>query len=291
MSDEAILDIIVEGYQAEKPTTLEEERQRSLEKIYSARQNSTILNAKMVAIETHSYGEETTPCAVVRVDTIKGIIPMEYMGAKDYRQLRNMTGTTISFKVIGIDKERDLFIGNRVAALEHLKGATFNRLEEAFKKNTDGVIVSASVRYVSPAYLVLQIGGIETTMNVSEYDYGWISDLRQKVEVEDTLHVKVLSFDREKETIQVSRKQAIPDPWESVDKHFSVGNEYIGVVSGVTEYGNFVNLMPGIDCLCPHMKFEALNAGYEVLVRIRNISKEDRKIEARVMKILKKTTK
>ena len=291
MSDEAILDIIVEGYQSDKPATLEEERQRALEKIYSARQKSTILNAKMVAIETHGQGEEATPCAVVRIDTAKGIIPLEYMGAKDYRQLRNMTGTTISFKVIGIDKERDLFIGSRTAALEQLKDATFNRLEEAFKNNPDGVIVAASVRYVSAGYVVLQIGGIETSMSVSEYDYGWNSDLRQKVEVEDTLHVKVLNFNREKGTIQVSRKEAMPDPWDSVQKHFSVGNEYIGVVSGVTEYGNFINLMPGIDCLCPHMKFEALNAGYEVLVRIRNISTEERKIEARVMKVLKKSSR
>ncbi|WP_026701632.1 hypothetical protein [Salibacterium aidingense] len=284
MSEEAMMDIFVDGYQSEQPATPEEEMQRSMEKVYSARQNSTILNAEMIAIEEHGQGEEQRNCAVIRIGHMKGIIPMEYMEAKDYRQLRNMMGTQLSFKVIGIDRERDLFIGSRQAAMEHMRGSTFNRLEE----KGVGVTVAASVRFVQRDVLILQIGGIETSMNVSEYDYAWVSDLRQEVSIEDTMHVKILDFDRESGQIRVSRKQARPNPWESVRQFFTENNEYVGYVSGVVEYGNFINLMPGIDCLAPHMKFEALNAGDKVTVRIRDIQQDEQKINARVVNILKR---
>ncbi|WP_240377221.1 30S ribosomal protein S1 [Bacillus piscicola] len=296
MSEETMLDIFVEGYQTNEPITEEEERQRALEKVYSARQNSTILQSEMIAIENHGQGENDTPCAVVRIGTVKGIIPMEQMEAKDYRQLRNMMGTSIDFKVIGIDRERDLFIGSRKAALEHMKGATFNRLEEAFRKAEEkgvesNVIVNAVVRFVNKNYMLLQIGGIETTMDVSEYDYDWINDLREKVKVEEKIPVKVLSFDRENERIEVSRKQTISDPWINVRKFYNERFEYSGTVSGVREFGNFIKLMPGINCLAPHMKFEALNAGDKVLVRIREIDEENQKITGRVIKVIQRAKK
>jgi small subunit ribosomal protein S1 len=67
--------------------------------------------------------------------------------------------------------------------------------------------------------------------------------------VGDSIQVKVLKFDRERERVSLGYKQLLPDPWSSVEERFPVGTRLNGKVASVADYGAFVELEPGVEGL------------------------------------------
>src|SRR5204863_500908 len=61
--------------------------------------------------------------------------------------------------------------------------------------------------------------------------------------------VKVVTIDREKRRVYVGMKQLLPQPWDSGGDKYRSGERVRGTVSRVTDFGAFVELEPGIECL------------------------------------------
>src|SRR5690606_16812193 len=131
-----------------------------------------------------------------------------------------------------------------------------------------GEITKASVAHVGLKHIVVDLGGIESSIHVSELSHGWIDNLHDKFRIGDVIDVKILNIDKEKESITVSHKDTLPNLWDKVEKKFKINSEHKCKISGVTEVGNFVNLAEGVDAFAPHLRHEVFNAGDEVLVRI-----------------------
>lgn len=77
-------------------------------------------------------------------------------------------------------------------------------------------------------------------------------------------------------------KEAESNPWPSCAGRYQKGNEYVGTVSGVGEYGVFINLEPGVDSLSRHLKFQDVKKGDRVLVRILETDPEKQQVRSRV---------
>jgi small subunit ribosomal protein S1 len=69
------------------------------------------------------------------------------------------------------------------------------------------------------------------------------------VKVGDELQVKVLKFDKERMRVSLGHKQLEPDPWADVPAKFPLGARVPGRVVGVTDYGAFVEIAPGVEGL------------------------------------------
>ena len=65
----------------------------------------------------------------------------------------------------------------------------------------------------------------------------------------DTIRVKVLSFDLEKERVSLGMKQLSVDPWSIASEKYPVGSRVSGVVVSLTDYGAFIELEEGIEGL------------------------------------------
>ncbi|QOY37652.1 S1 RNA-binding domain-containing protein [Anaerobacillus isosaccharinicus] len=273
------LQVLVEGYDINQEVVAgnHQEHDKDWEEVYRSRQTNTIMQSEVIGIEENSLGEKTFPCAVVYIGNVKGIVPLEFMNVENYRDLRRMTGQKIAFKVVGLDKKANLFIANRTAAIEHMAGATWKKIET-------GLVVLGVVRRVARNLIHVDIGGVSAKLEIDEYGYGWNDDLRKEVKEGDHLKVKLLSVDKDKKTVKISRKATLPNPWDNISNRFSVDGEYVGTVSGVVNYGNFINLAPGIDALTQHMRFTKLSTGDKVLVKIRDINVKDQKINAKIVR-------
>ena len=53
----------------------------------------------------------------------------------------------------------------------------------------------------------------------------------------DTIQVKVLKFDRDRDRVSLGYKQLLSDRWSSVAERFPVGTRVIGKVASVADYG------------------------------------------------------
>lgn len=267
--------MLIEGFDAKKMP--KEEVDKDWRKIVAAKQNDTILQAEMGGLE--KIGEKD--CAVVNIGRVRGYIPMEYTGVENLRQLRALTGKKIVFKVLEYIEEPDkkIFMASRTAAIDEMAEITLRKIEE-------GDEIIAVVRTVSPSLVRADIGGIEVRLPVTEISYGWIDDLEEHVSVGDHLRVKVLGIDKEKKEVRVSAKALLPNPWETVKERYKRNGEYVGTVSGVRDYGIFVNLEEGVDSLASHLKFQNVQKGDKVLVRVNQIDEENQQIRCRVVRVI-----
>src|SRR5207247_5732989 len=65
----------------------------------------------------------------------------------------------------------------------------------------------------------------------------------------DTVQVKVLDIDRDRQRISLGLKQTQEDPWQRVVDTYSVGDELEGAVTKVVAFGAFVEIMNGVEGL------------------------------------------
>lgn len=269
---------LIEGFEEEKDEALQEQgHDDSWEQIYGAKQNNLILQALLVG--TTVVRERL--CGVVQIGSVRGFIPQEFSGTKDAHEFKAQVGSPVAFKIVTYDREEDTFIASRQAALEHMANVTWSQLEL-------GRNIRAVVRSVERKILRADIGGIEVELPVQEYAHGWIDDLEEVVQRGDHIRVKVVALDKEAKTVQVSKKALEPDPWPECSRHFARGGDYVGKVTGIVDYGVFVNLAPGVDALTRHPKFERdkVKRGEKVLVRLMNVDAAKKQIYGIISKKL-----
>ncbi|OZU89043.1 hypothetical protein CIL03_08480 [Virgibacillus indicus] len=272
--------ILIEGFDPTKMVDQEiEHASEDWRKVYGAYQNKKILQAPITGIENFGTKENEKICAIVTVGTIRGLIPMEFAGADNLRQLRAMTGQTVAFKVVNYDREAEIFTGSRLEALEQMADITLRKIEE-------GDHIPAVIHHVGQHILRADIGGIEAVIPIEDVRYGWIDNLHDEFSTGDVLKVKVISIDKEAKKVKVSAKAAQENPWPDCTKRYQKGGEYVGVVSGVREYGVFVNLEPGVDSLASHLKFQNVKKGDRVLVRVQNINVKDEQVRTRIIRVM-----
>ncbi|MGJ9458948.1 hypothetical protein [Oceanobacillus sp. CF4.6] len=166
--------VMIEGFDPAK--IVDQEQDHAMEnwmKIYGAYQNNKILYAPISGIEkVGPDGEEKKACAVVRVGSIRGLIPLEFTGAENLRQLRSMTGQNIAFMILNYDQENELFTASRTKALEKMSDITLRKIGEED-------VIPAVIRHVAADYMLGDIGGIQVFLPIAEIRYGWIDDLHE----------------------------------------------------------------------------------------------------------------
>ena len=73
--------------------------------------------------------------------------------------------------------------------------------------------------------------------------------LQDKFKVGEEVEVLVVSLDKDNRRMSLSIKQLEKNPWESIDEQFKIGQKIKGTISNITDFGIFVQLIPGIDGL------------------------------------------
>ncbi|HWO74722.1 MAG TPA: 30S ribosomal protein S1 [Bacillus sp. (in: firmicutes)] len=280
MTDQ-MLHVLVEGYDEQLAIEAREQVEDTSAdwmEVYAARQNGTILQGELEGIESP---EPDKTYGIVHIGRIRGYIPMSEIGGNitSLKQFRQLVGKKIAFKVTTLLRDEEQFVASRKAAIEQMSEATWKRLEL-------GMVVIAVVRDVRSKKIQLELGGVTTNLEADEYDYKFIEDLRDIVKVGDHMRVKVISLDKEKRQVKVSAKALKQNEWDKIATTYRVKGEYSGVITGVSEFGTFVNLSGNVDALTPHLKFENVKKGDRVLVRIQEINPKKKHVKAKIVRKL-----
>ena len=109
--------------------------------------------------------------------------------------------------------------------------------------------MSGVVKNMTEYGAFVDLGGIDGLLHVSDLSYGNVTHPSSVIHVGETISVKVLKFDREKERISLGLKQLNPDPWSTIDERYPANSKVIGRIVSVTDYGAFVELEPGVEGL------------------------------------------
>jgi len=113
----------------------------------------------------------------------------------------------------------------------------------------EGQTVRGVVKNVTGYGAFVDLGGIDGLLHITDMSWGRVASPLDAVRPGEEVEVKILKYDREKGRISLGRKQLLPNPWASVAERYAVGTKLTGKIMGLTDYGAFVELEPGIEGL------------------------------------------
>ena len=260
--------------------------------VYSSRQNRIALKWPVIGIEEHVLrfrGEEKEKvlCLVVGKERVKGLIPFQESGVDPgpnkhatRNRLLGLLGQELDFVVTNIDIDNEQFLASRKAALERLTSRTWSDLKE-------GDVRTCIARRVGRV-VVVEVGGVEGILPASEISYGWVDEILDVMQPGETFDVKIKELDREKQRLIVSIKDLIPNPWPDAARRYAKNAFYKGVVTGVTNFGIFVALEPGVNALLRHFRSEIPRKGDEIAFVINSIDTKVGKIRGTPIRVLRR---
>lgn len=284
MSNNYTLNVLIEGYDESKAQSLIDqgsEFDRDWRDVYESRQNSTILQAELMGLENKVYS--TNPkkemlCGIVEIGRVRGLVPLEFFGVDGRDGAKKLIGEKIAFVVIGLDKANNFFIGSRKEAIRLMADRALKRIDK-------GDRILAVVRQVYNSNIVVDIGGIQSSIPASEASYAWVDSMHDLFKVGDHLETKVMDIDKKKQEVQLSIKALQTNPWDRVHDYFKEGGEYVAKVSGIAEFGTYINLRDGISGLGPHLRHEVVKKGDKVLVRVLKIKQKQQQMNIKIVKV------
>ncbi len=153
-------------------------------------------------------------------------------------------GETVAVKVLSFDKEHEkISLG-----IKQLIGNPWETLGAEFQP---GARVKGIISSITNYGLFVEVAkGVEGLVHISEISWtDRINDLRSKYAVNDQIDVYVVSVDKVNRRMSLSVKRLEKNPWESIGEQFKVGQRIKGKISNITDFGIFIELLPGADGL------------------------------------------
>ena len=127
----------------------------------------------------------------------------------------------------------------------------------------------------------IDLGGVDGLVHVTELSHERNVSPKSVVSVGDEVEVKVLAIDEEAGRVSLSLKATTPGPWDGVEQKLAAGDVIEGKVKRLTDFGAFVEVLPGIDGLVhisqiSHKRVEnpkdVLSVGQEVNVKVLDVN-------------------
>jgi len=182
----------------------------------------------------------------VDVDGVAAFLPGSQVDVRPIRNLESLRNQEIEARVIKLNRKRSNVVLSRKAILEQenegKKSETLNALEE-------GIIVEGQIKNLTDYGAFVDLGGIDGLLHVTDMSWGRLQNPAEMFRVAETVQVKVLKFDKDRERVSLGYKQLLPDPWESVEERYPTGLRLQGKIASVTDYGAFIELEPGVEGL------------------------------------------
>ena len=182
----------------------------------------------------------------VDIGGVFAFLPGSQIDLKPVRNLDSLIGQRLKFKVIKFNRKRNNIVLSRRSLLEEERKQL---RDETLKNLVEGEIVEGTVKNLTDYGAFIDLGGIDGLLHITDIAWGRIGHPSEKLTVGDRLKVKILHYDREKEKVSLGLKQALPDPWETVQERYPVGTRMKGRVVNITDYGVFVELEEGVEGL------------------------------------------
>jgi small subunit ribosomal protein S1 len=177
---------------------------------------------------------------------VRAFLPASQIELRPVHDLEGWKDRAIEVRVLKLNRKRGNVVVSRRAILEDEQKA---KREELAGTLAEGSVVTGHVKNVTDYGVFVDLGGMDGLLHVSDLAWGRAPHPSSVVQPGQEIQVLILKFDKEKQRISLGRKQLLPDPWATVPERFPVGRRVNGKVVGVTDYGAFVQIEPGVEGL------------------------------------------
>jgi len=247
---------------------LEEKEKRKAETLSNLKEGK-VVNGRVSSIK--DFG------VFVDLGGVEGLIHPENLSwgwIKDPREVVSL-GKKVKVVVLKLDKDkRKISLG-----LKQTQPDPWSEVEKRYKV---GSRVKGKVTHLTNFGVFVELEkGVEGLIHISDLTWDkYIQHPREILREGEVVEVEILNIEAEKKKISLGLKQTQPDPWEKVLKEYKEGDIISGKVQEITNFGVFVNLIPGIDGFI-HIS----ELGKEYISDIKKVVSIGKEIKAKVISI------
>lgn len=221
---------------------------------------------------------------LVEWNTLRGFVPASQLvdfpsGHGDTPDRRDLlvarVGQTVNVRVIEMDREQNrLILSERAAQVQPgTRASVLNTIKA-------GDVCSGQVTNLCDFGVFVDLGGLEGLIHISELSWGRVGHPRDVLKRGDTIRVHVMQVDPNEERVALSLKRLHPDPWQTVEQRYAVGQVVEGVVTNVVDFGAFACIEEGLEGL---IHVSELAEGH--FLHPRNVVNEGDVVRARILNI------
>jgi small subunit ribosomal protein S1 len=220
---------------------------------------------------------------LVEWNSLRGFVPasqlVDFPSAGDGQARRTelavKIGQLLPLRVIELNRSQNrLVLSERAAQVQ--AGARADILTRLRKGDT----CEGRVTNLCDFGAFVDLGGLEGLIHISELSWGRVGHPRDVLNRGDMIRVYVMEVNRDHGRIALSLKRLQPDPWETVEKRYRVGQFVEGVITNVVDFGAFACVEEGLEGLIHVSELAEGN-----FLHPRNVVREGDRVRARILNI------
>jgi small subunit ribosomal protein S1 len=222
---------------------------------------------------------------------VRGFLPASLVDIRRVHNLDEFMGEQLECKVIELNRSRNNVVLSRRAVLEEERKEV---RQQILGRLQPGQVVEGKISNIVDFGAFVDLDGIDGLIHISELSWSHVNHPSEVLSIGDTVRVKVLDIDRDRQRISLGLKQTQEDPWQRVLDSYNSGDVLEGKVTKVVAFGAFVEIVPGVEGLVHiselaehHVESssEVVSPGDEVRVKILEIDEERRRISLSIKRV------
>ncbi len=222
---------------------------------------------------------------------VRGFLPASLVDIRRVHNLDEFMSQTLECKVIELNRSRNNVVLSRRAVLEEERKEV---REQILGRLEPGQVVEGKISNIVDFGAFVDLDGIDGLIHISELSWSHVNHPSEVVAIGDTVRIKVLDIDRDRQRISLGLKQTQEDPWQRVISSHRPGDVLGGSVTKVVAFGAFVEILPGVEGLVHiseladhHVESpsEVVEPGATLDVKILEIDEERRRLSLSIKQV------
>jgi small subunit ribosomal protein S1 len=222
---------------------------------------------------------------------VRGFLPASLVDIRRVHNLDEFLGQTLECKVIELNRSRNNVVLSRRAVLEEERKEV---REQILGRLEPGQVVEGKISNIVDFGAFVDLDGIDGLIHISELSWSHVNHPSEVVSIGDTVRIKVLDIDRDRQRISLGLKQTQEDPWQRVISTHRSGDVLEGTVTKVVAFGAFVEILPGVEGLVHiseladhHVESptEVVEPNSKLNVKILEIDEERRRLSLSIKRV------
>ena len=190
--------------------------------------------------------EATKGGVVALIDGVRVFIPASMTGISKDGDMATLVGTVQEVKVVEIKEDKKKAIASIKAILREKAKAE----KEAFWASVEeGAEFEGTVKSLASYGAFVDLGAVDGLVHITELSWKRLKHPSEVVSVGDKIKVFVKSVDKENGKISLGHKTDDQNPWNIFKSKYNEGDTAEVKVVGVTTFGAFAQIVPGVDGL------------------------------------------
>ncbi len=177
---------------------------------------------------------------------VRGFLPASLVDIRRVQDLDEFLSQELRAKVIELNRSRNNVVLSRRAVLEDERK---EQRQQILDRLQPGDVVEGQISNIVDFGAFVDLDGMDGLIHISELSWSHVNHPSEMLEIGQTVSVKVLDIDRDRQRISLGLKQTQSDPWQQVLEQYKEGDTVDGKVTKVVTFGAFVEILPGVEGL------------------------------------------